>query len=189
MNKTKPSWVRIAGYAPNISKKKPPYWRYCLGENSTSEQKLIHEVRIEGLAQQSNFHDGMEVDAPFLLWFQVFGAHSLSQEKDRIILTIKIIESKSSFTKMIPVQEISGKIHVYGAPDLVRAGHNERWRCVVNGREFVVRSIVVDGTVSRSSFRTAENVSLDNELQYRRQWLEFHGKFETDILGNAQITI
>ncbi|MCE9643596.1 MAG: hypothetical protein K8Q97_04795 [Candidatus Andersenbacteria bacterium] len=184
-------WVRIAGSAEAIARATPPYWRLTPNVSGEVKQQLVHEVRVTGTADGVNMVDGMEQGASFLLWFQMYGSWSVVSDDGKHVLVIDLqkVPDVASSIVMDPVQEIVGKISVYGAPDLARAGNLDRWRCVVNGREFLVQSMRVYGEVTHDNFQTVENVSPENRAKYRQQWLSFNGVLRTDIEGNASIEV
>ena len=184
-------WVRIAGSADAIARATPPYWRLTPNVSGEVKQQLVHEVRVTGTADGLNMLDGMEQGASFLLWFQMYGSFSVITEKGKNILVVDLqkVPDVASSIAMDPVQEIAGQINVYGAPDLARAGNLDRWRCVVNGREFLVQSMRIYGSVTHGNFQTVENVSPENQAKYRQQWLSFNGVLHTDIEGNASIEV
>ena len=184
-------WVRIAGSAEAIARATPPYWRLTPNISGEVRQQFIHAVRVTGTADGMNMLDGMEQGASFLLWFQMYGSFSVITEKEKNILVVDLrkVPDSASFIAMNHVQEIAGQINVYGAPDLARAGNLDRWRCVVNGREFLVQSMRVYGNVTHDNFQTVENVSPENQAKYRQQWLSFNGVLRTDIEGNASIEV
>ncbi len=184
-------WVRIAGSADAIARATPPYWRLTPNASGEVKQQLVHAVRVTGIADGLNMVDGMEQGASFLLWFQMYGTWSVISDRGENVLVVDLqkVPDAASLNAMEPVQEIAGQISVYGAPDLARAGNLERWRCVVGGREFLVRSMRVYGNVTHENFQTVENLSPENSAKYRQQWLSFNGVLRTDIEGNASIEV
>ncbi|HSX25208.1 MAG TPA: hypothetical protein VLG69_04550 [Candidatus Andersenbacteria bacterium] len=184
-------WVRIAGNAEAIQRGAAPYWRFTPHLSGEVNQSFVHEIWITGDADGLNMHDGMEKGANFLLWFQMYGVFSVFKEGEKQILRIalKKVPEDQFLVNFNPVQEIWGRVCVYGAPDLARQGNIDRWRCVVEGKEFVVQSIGVMGAVTHDNFHTSEDVSPENDSKYRKQWLEFKGALRTDSHGNGRIQV
>lgn len=184
------TWIHLAGHPAGVKNGKPPYWRYRLGHGG-KEHLIDTWAVLAGQFDATNNTQGVELKASFLLWYALYGELVVEETpagERHARITLLPGPLTTDFSLGEPVREVTGELHLYGAPDRVSQGSSLWWRARVEEQSFDLCRWRLVGA-ARGFANNGGRADMAREM-LERLWLFFtQARVQVDTEQNALITL